>query len=179
MRQALHDLYGAFTGYGYRPLRLVYSAVSMWFLASLLYAHAAAIGIMAPSNASIIAHRQLHTDLLGTKPDSGAGSGADSSACGVRGEAQPANFWPNCPGLPSEYTTFYSFAYSLDLILPLVDLQQERDWAPAVSYADEHGTVRNSVAGQVIRAFMWFEILFGWTASLVLVAVLTRLVEKD
>ena len=171
VRQALHRLYGAFTGYGYRPLRLVYSAGVIWFLASLLYAHAAAIGIMAPSNAEIIAHRQLHTDLRGAV--------ADSGACGVRGEVQPGNFWPQCPGLPSEYTTFYSFAYSLDLILPLVDLQQEHDWAPAVSYTDARGTVRNSVAGQVIRAVLWFEILFGWTASLVLVAVLTRLVEKD
>lgn len=171
VRQALHGLYGAFTGYGYRPLRLIYSAVAIWFLASLLYAHAAAIGIMAPSNAEIIAHRQLHTDLHGAV--------ADSGACGVRGEVQPGNFWPQCPGLPSEYTTFYSFAYSLDLILPLVDLQQERDWAPAVSYTDARGTVRNSVAGQLIRAVLWFEILFGWTASLVLVAVLTRLVEKD
>lgn len=171
VRQALHGLYGAFTGYGYRPLRLVYSAVAIWFVASLLYAHAAAIGIMAPSNAEIIAHRQLHTDLRGAV--------ADSGACGVRGEVQPGNFWPQCPGLPSEYTTFYSFAYSLDLILPLVDLQQEHDWAPAVSYTDARGTVRNSVAGQIIRAVLWFEILFGWTASLVLVAVLTRLVEKD
>ena len=171
VRQALHRLYGAFTGYGYRPLRLVYSAGVIWFVASLLYAHAAAIGIMAPSNAEIIAHRQLHTDLRG--------AAADSGACGVRGEVQPENFWPQCPGLPSEYTTFYSFAYSLDLILPLVDLQQEHDWAPAVSYSDARGTVHNSVAGQIIRAVMWFEILFGWTASLVLVAVLTRLVEKD
>ena len=171
VRQALHGLYGAFTGYGYRPLRLIYSAGVIWFVASLLYAHAAAIGIMAPSNAEIIAHRQLHADLRGAV--------ADSGACGVRGEVQPANFWPQCPSLPSEYTTFYSFAYSLDLILPLVDLQQEHDWAPAVSYTDARGTVRNSVAGQLIRAVLWFEILFGWTASLVLVAVLTRLVEKD
>ena len=171
VRQALHGLYGAFTGYGYRPLRLIYSAGVIWFVASLLYAHAAAIGIMAPSNAEIIAHRQLHSDLRGAV--------ADSGACGVRGEVQPENFWPQCPALPSEYTTFYSFAYSLDLILPLVDLQQERDWAPAVSYTDARGTVRNSVAGQLIRAVLWFEILFGWTASLVLVAVLTRLVEKD
>ena len=171
VRQALHGLYGAFTGYGYRPLRLIYSAGVIWFVASLLYAHAAAIGIMAPSNAEIIAHRQLHTDLRGAV--------ADSGACGVRGEVQPGNFWPQCPGLPSEYTTFHSFAYSLDLILPLVDLQQEHDWAPAVSYTDARGTVRNSVAGQLIRAVLWFEILFGWTASLVLVAVLTRLVEKD
>ncbi len=176
VRQALHRLYGAFTGYGYRPLRLVYSAGVIWFVASLLYAHAAAIGIMAPSNAEIIAHRQLHSDLHGTKAGDTV---ADSGACGVRGEVQPANFWPQCPGLPSEYTTFYSFAYSLDLILPLVDLQQEADWAPAVSYTDARGTVHNSVAGQLIRAVLWFEILFGWTASLVLVAVLTRLVEKD
>lgn len=65
--------------------------------------------------------------------------------------------------------------YSLDLILPLVDLQQDSDWAPIA----EGPTGHDLLAGAVLRWFMWFEILFGWTASLILVAVLGRLVEKD
>ena len=170
-RAALHDFYGLFTGYGYRPLRLVYLAAALWFGASLWYGYAASIGVIAPSNAEIIGHRQLHADLGGTV--------ADSSACGIRGEVSPAAYWPKCAGLPSEYTTFFSAAYSLDVILPLVDLQQERDWAPAVTYTDRNGQVHQVIAGHVTRALMWVEILFGWTASLVLIAVLGRLVDKD
>ena len=77
--------------------------------------------------------------------------------------------------MPPEYTTFQPFIYSLDLILPLVDLQQDSDWAPIVSNANGE----TLWAGRALRWLMWFEILFGWMASLTLVAVLGRLVDKD
>jgi hypothetical protein len=57
-----------------------------------------------------------------------------------------------------------------------VDLQQERDWAPIVMKDDGVTTIWG---GAITRWFMWFEILFGWAASLLLVAVLGNLVKKD
>ena len=80
----------------------------------------------------------------------------------------------HCP-TPPDYSTPQPLAYSLDLILPLVDLQQDADWAPIVINANGN----QLFWGYALRALMWFEILFGWTASLMLVAVLGRLVEKD
>lgn len=77
--------------------------------------------------------------------------------------------------MPSEYVTLQPVLYSLDLILPLVDLQQDSAWSPIVS--NENG--KPLVWGHLLRALMWFEILFGWTMSLMLVAVLGRLVDKD
>jgi hypothetical protein len=77
--------------------------------------------------------------------------------------------------MPAEYTTFQPLVYSLDLILPLVNLQQDEDWGPIVEDPPGH----NLPYGVFLRWLMWFEILFGWMASLVLVAVLGRLVEKD
>jgi hypothetical protein len=77
--------------------------------------------------------------------------------------------------VPAEYTTFNGFSYSLDLILPLVDLQQERDWAPVVVDEDN----RYVLLGSLTRLLMWLEILFGWGMSLLLVAVLGNLVKKD
>ena len=103
----------------------------------------------------------------------------DSSDCGIRFEAPPERYWPQCAGLPSEYTTFNPLVYSLDLILPLVDLGQEEAWAPAATYTDVTGTVRPLWGGMAIRLLMWFEILFGWFASLMFVAIVSRLVEKD
>jgi hypothetical protein len=83
--------------------------------------------------------------------------------------------WINCTAVPAEYTTFNGFFYSLDLILPLVDLQQERDWAPVVVDEDN----RYLVLGSLTRLLMWLEILFGWGMSLLLVAVLGNLVKKN
>lgn len=171
IRRLVHRIYGITTGYGYHPMRLIVLNMFLWVACSVWYADAANSGIMAPTNAEIIAHRQLHGDL--------GSNAADAGICGIRGEVEVPRFWPNCSSMPSEYTTFNSVAYSLDLILPLVDLQQERDWAPAVTYTDGRGDTHDLIAGHITRVLMWFEILFGWTASLVLVAVLTRLVEKD
>ena len=84
--------------------------------------------------------------------------------------------WRVCAALPQEYTTFSPYLYSLDLVLPLVDLQQDRDWAPIVMGDDGRTFIW---PGVFIRFVMWSEILFGWAMSLLLVAVLGNLVKKD
>lgn len=76
---------------------------------------------------------------------------------------------------PARASSFSPTMYALDVVLPLVDLQQESHWAPTVERAD--GTI--IWAGLPIRTLMWFEILFGWVASLLLVSAVGRLVQKD
>lgn len=104
-------------------------------------------------------------------------------ACVFSPRADNPNSWTNsktCNG-PNEYTTFQPLAYSLDLILPLVDLQQDKDWAPMVTRArtsNPTGDTEQFPLGHFIRIVMWFEILFGWMASLMLVAILSGLVRK-
>ena len=39
--------------------------------------------------------------------------------------------------------------------------------------------MRTLPGGVIARVIMWFEILFGWFASLMFVAIAGRLVEKD
>ena len=106
-------------------------------------------------------------------PEAGkrCGHGNELDKVAHKGKAR----WTECPGVPDEYSTFQPFIYSLDLILPLVDLQQDSDWAPIA----EGPTGADLPAGVVLRWLMWFEILFGWAMSLMLVAVLGRLVDKD
>lgn len=68
--------------------------------------------------------------------------------------------------------------YSLDVILPIVDLQVEKDWGQYVS--SNNGTLNDFTSW-----IMWFEILFGWIYSLILVAILVAILsglaknEKD
>jgi hypothetical protein len=160
MRKPLHWLFGKIAGYGHRPIWTVQWMAVVWLLAAFFFHVGASYGYLGPT-----------TPLL----NSPALSKEIDKKCGHRFETPAKQIWTKCAAMPPEYTTFQPLIYSLDLILPLVDLQQERDWAPIVE--DPPGN--NLPYGVFLRWLMWFEILFGWMASLVLVAVLGRLVEKD
>lgn len=153
----LHWLFGFLTGYGYQPLRVVIAMLYVFFFAGLHYQWASDVGLMGPTSAII----QSDTEI--------------KNACGILVNSRETQ-WTQCGDLPQEYTTFSPYWYSADLILPLVDLQQEKDWSPIVTKDDVKTTIWE---GAYIRWVMWFEILFGWIASLLLVAVLGNLVKKD
>lgn len=165
----LHWLYGVLAAYGHKPLKIMYWMVGVCAAFSLAYYAGRANGYFGPTSPLIHAS-------------------SDFAVCGTPGETfeiwkgqkkkaiQVKPFWtsPECP-TPPEYTTFQPFLYSLDVILPLVDLHQEADWAPLVVNPDG----QTLWPGRILRWLMWLEILFGWVASLTLVAVLGRLVDKD
>jgi hypothetical protein len=155
IKRALHWVYGKGVGYGHRPIWTVYWMMGVCAVFSLAFYAGRETGYFGPTNPLIHAS-------------------AAFDKCGAPGEGKV--FWTSaaCP-TPPEYTTFQPLLYSLDLILPLVDLHQEADWAPlVVNPAGE-----TLWPGRILRWMMWFEILFGWVASLTLVAVLGRLVDKD
>jgi hypothetical protein len=153
----LHWFYGSLAGYGYQPLRTVVAMLVVFLFSGLHYQRAAELGLMGPTSAII----QSNTEI--------------ANACGNLANHRETQ-WTQCGALPQEYTTFSPYWYSADLILPLVDLQQEKDWSPIVMKDDGKTPIW---AGAFIRWLMWFEILFGWIASALLVAVLGNLVKKD
>lgn len=159
LRRPLHWLYGALAGYGYRPLRAFIAMFCLFLASAFFFQIGADYGYMGPST-PLLNNADVSSEVAAT--------------CGHAREAGK-KLWTVCSAMPPEYTTFQPLLYSLDLILPLVDLQQEADWAPIVQSAqgDTLGY------GTFLRWLMWFEILFGWTASLMLVAILGRLVDKD
>jgi hypothetical protein len=157
--QSLHFLSGHLIGFGYRPLKLLSYVGWFWFLAAFLFSVGGTYGYMGPTD----------PDLYEQNPASQI-----NAACGDRREVEKQR-WATCTAMPPEYTRFQPWIYSLDLTLPLVDLRQERDWAPIV--ADQRGHVLGF--GVLLRWIMWLEILVGWLASLIFVAVFGRLVEKD
>jgi hypothetical protein len=158
-KQALHRLYGLLAGYGYRPLNTVQWMLAVFLGCAFFFHIGADYGYIGPT-----------TPLLNS-PEIAAQVNAE---CGHRFELDKER-WIKCSAMPPEYTTFQPLVYSLDLILPLVDLQQEADWAPIVE--DPPGNTLPF--GAFLRWLMWFEILFGWAMSLMLVAVLGKLVNKD
>ncbi len=103
--RGLHWLFGALAGYGYRPMRLLMCTVAVWLFCALVYWWLA----LPPYNAI------GPTDPLVFQNE-------DYAACTAASNGN----WFLCRLLPAEYTTFSPLAYSLDILLPLVDLGQEK-----------------------------------------------------
>jgi len=151
-----HRLFGVLAGYGHRPGRLIASMLVMWLLCGVMYWAAAERGALAPTNPMVF-NDPRHTPCR-------------------------SGNWTQCPSLAAEYPAFQPFAYSLDLLLPLIDLQQEHQWAALsapLAPASSSATFAMDSWATATRVLSWFEILFGWAASLMLVAVFAGLFDRD
>ncbi|MDX9961358.1 MAG: hypothetical protein RBS32_07805 [Aliarcobacter sp.] len=158
-------IYGKTSGYGYKPMRVLGTMFMVWFLCSLFYWNASKVAVFAPTNPLVFQKK-------------------DSYQCNVNSNGTPlsdtfswnkynsANNWVLNKNLDGEYTTFNPFMYSLDVILPIVDLQVEKDWGQYIP-------LNNGTLNDVTRWLMWFEILFGWIYSLILVAILSGLAKNE
>lgn len=165
--KGMHALFKALIGYGYRPLSLGAWMLAVWLLCAFVYWSAALQGVMAPSNPLVFQNMPEYKSCHGS--------------CLSYYESCKTN-WYLCEALPEEYTGFSPLAYSLDVLLPLVNLQQEQDWAPLIP--TPKGTWYQEFFGNwsfkhLVRLVLWFEILFGWVASLLLVAVVSGLTKRS
>lgn len=140
-----HDLFGLVAGYGHRPLRLLVAAAAIWLVCAGVYGTAARLGTLAPSATLMLAEPRL------------------------------AHCPPECPGLPATLPAFQPFVYSLDVLVPLVDLQQKRYWKPVRNAARGDA----SPWGHALVALHWLEALCGWAIGLTLLASLSGLTERD
>lgn len=180
--RGFHRLFGWLIGYGYRPFRLFFKMVVVWLACGMFYWEAALYanngnGVFAPSNPLVF----QNSDYDVCKADKDASKFELHELDCRLPSTQGAGNWYLCGKLREEYTGFSPFLYSLDLILPLVDLQQEHDWAPMIptpqnTWANELSNLIN--LKHWTRLVMWFEILFGWMSSLLLVAVVSGLTKR-
>lgn len=158
--RCLHRLLGTLAGYGYRPLRLFMSMVAIWLLFAAVYWHLALppYSAIGPTDPLVFQNR-------------------DYRACT---DASKGN-WFLCNSLPAEYTTFSPLAYSLDILLPLVDLGQEKSWGPLVPTPKQpmYGEFFSISAAHFVRLLNWIEILYGWVASLLFVAIVSGMSRRS
>ena len=153
----LHWWFGALTGYGYRPLRLLSWVLGVWLFCAAIYWGAALEGGYAPSSPPVFQNPAY-------------------TVC-----EPPKNNWYLCSQLSEAYSGFSPLAYSLDIILPFVDLQQETRWSPLIPtpihpwYAEFFA---NWSWQHNIRLLVWFETLFGWLSGLLLAAVVSGLAKR-
>ncbi len=152
--RAAHGLFGLAAGYGHRPQRLVACLVGVWLACAAAFWVAAQQGAMAPSNPAVFSDPRY-------------------AACRMR----TAN-WTECAALPREHPRFQPLAYSLDLLLPLADLRQRAAWQPSVATAQAAAPWEFGWDDGV-RALAWLETLFGWVATLTLIACLAGWTDRD
>lgn len=76
--------------------------------------------------------------------------------------------------LPAEYTPFSPFWYSLDTLIPLVDLGQERAWSPSPI-----GSFWQDLKGWGLLLYLYIHIIMGWVLTTLTVVALTGLIKRD
>jgi len=158
--RAAHRVFGALTGYGHRPARLLAFLLALWLLGGVWYWFAASrLAVFAPTD-PIVFQSEAYVVCRPDNPN-------------------PGN-WYHCPALREEYSGLSPWAFSLDALLPIVDLHQERTWGPLIPTA-KAGFFADLLFfdwKHVTRLLIWFQTLFGWVASLLLVAIVSGLARR-
>ena len=169
--------YGKLVAFGYKPTRLIWWMLGVWLSCAAFYWFAAVWtdGVFAPSNPMVFQHPHYQV-CAPQRPASQAELAKPPEQQSVVG----AGNWYLCGELREEYTGFSPLAYSLDVILPLVDLQQQKDWGPLIPTpkADPWEEFWERGIKHLTRLVIWTETLFGWVASLLLVAIVSGLTKR-
>jgi hypothetical protein len=148
--RAWNLLLQATIGYGYRPLRALWWIAGFVFFGAMLFAYGYRAGIMMPSELEAY---QAFTS--GGRPT-------------------------------VHYPHFNAFVYSLENFLPVVDLHMGNYWRPNVREqvvvdpkSGEWMTKNAGYAGRLLRWYLWFHILAGWTLTPLMFAGLSGLIRVE
>lgn len=167
---SLHVIFGLFVAYGYRPMRLVAWMFGVWLFCTISFGILShkPYNAISPSDPLVFQNFTL--------------SQCRHSHLTVKEEAENLGSWAACTLLPGEYPTFSPAAYSLDLLLPVVNLGLEDNWGAYIpsAYEGEAKIPYSEIPwGYVVRFLVWAEIIFGWISSLMLVATITGFSRRN
>lgn len=172
LKKSFFWFYRSFSDYGYSPSKVVKWMFWVWLVCSIVYWHAANTGVFAPSNPIVF-------------QNVGYAYNCSPKEVGFRDiiykEENGSKNW-YYSSLKGEYTTFQPFLYSLDVILPVVDLYMEKDWGVYIPTSSGYFDWLNPSTitfNHIVRLIVWLEILFGWALSLILVAILSGLAKNE
>ena len=154
--RVFHWLYGGLIRYGYRPARpLWWTLVVVWVFSSVLFETGGHSRVFGPSDPQIFDNPAY-------------------SSCNP--EKNPRANWTRCQTFPRAYPAFYPPLYALDVLLPVGKLGQEDHWAPLAP--GRALTIKNWFLTWVTQFAVWFDMMFGWIAGLLLVATVSGLAKR-
>lgn len=154
--RGFHWLYGALIGYGFRPARLFWFVVLVWAFSSVLFDIGGHSRVFGPTDPQIF---------------------ENSAYDPCNPEKNPRANWTRCQTFPRAYPAFYPPLYALDVLLPVGKLGQEDHWAPL---APERAlTTKNRLLAWATQFAVWFDMMFGWIAGLLLIATVSGLAKRQ
>jgi hypothetical protein len=143
---------GRLIGYGYEPFRAIKIGLAIILIGTVVFAIGARRNLMAETKlAEHVLSQENETQLVSPT-----------------------------------YPRFNPFVYSLDVFLPFVDLHQICYWIPG-ERPSKPRTSRNCLMhlgpysvkwSAVLRGYLWFQTLAGWTLCTLLAAAVTGIVES-
>lgn len=148
-------------GYGYEPWQIWRSALATFLIGLLVFWLSFNSGGMIPAKEEVFLDKCYELNS-GSRPPKWE---RDCESWIAHERSLTSNpLW-----LPPEYPEFSAIWFSLDALLPIVDLHQESYWLP--DGRDEWSFP---------RIYLWFHILIGWGLTSILVAAFTGIVkDKD
>lgn len=154
------------TGYGYHPWRGVGTLLVFLCVGAGIFLDAGPTpkgsGIIKPAIAVVYTQplERFTVDPAGVKTSVGRTDSVTSHAIRYN--------------LPIEYPPFNSFWYSLDTLIPLVDLSQETAWSPSPI-----GSIGTDFWGWMVLGYLYIHILAGWVLTTLTVVAMTGLIKKE
>ncbi len=95
-------------------------------------------------------------------------------------DAQAYLCWKKSGKPPPQYQPFNCIAYSLETFVPLLDLQQNKNWAPTPQLGDKWLQAPFYFGpGSLLRIYLWIHILAGWILSTTFGVALSGLIRRE
>ncbi len=146
--------------YGQKPLRAAWYLLALWLLGVAAFQATWDAGAFKPNNAFVL----RSADWTGCSTDAGPYAFRKNTA----GATQLGCFQQTTGG--RGYPEFNAWVYSLDVLFPLVQLEQQVHWVPNEDLWP---------TGWLARGLVYLNILLGWVLSLLAVAGLSGLIKSD
>ncbi len=167
MLAAVDGVLGVTLAYGRRPLLAFVWLFLFWFLGVAIFAHAERRGAVMPNSAVVL--RAPEWTLCGIEVSQQRPLVAIPQAAGL---AAPGQTQLDCfrqRWEASSYPAFSPWMYSLDTLLPVLDMGQRDFWRPNPS----------KPGGRIAITYFYFQSVIGWALSLLAVAGFSGLVKSS
>ena len=158
---------GITLGYGRRPLFALVWLVFFWLTGVVIFSYAERQGALMPNSAVVLRAPEWTLCGIGQGEQRALVATGASQGLAAPGQNQLACFQQRWEA--SSYPAFSPWMYSLDTLLPVLDMGQRTFWRPNPS----------KPGGRVAINYFYFQSVVGWALSLLAVAGFSGLVKSS
>lgn len=158
---------GITLGYGRRPLFALVWLMFFWLAGVAIFAYAEGRGAVMPNSAVVLRAPEWTLCGIGQDEQRPLVASGPSQGLAMPGQTQLDCFRQRWEA--SSYPAFSPWMYSLDTLLPVLDMGQRSFWRPNPA----------KPGGRVAISYFYFQSIVGWALSLLAVAGFSGLVKSS